>query len=89
MFHKTAVIIFNIAGGNFTADLEIPLEISAHELVLALNEAFALGIDTLDTRNCYLKASNPPALLKGSRTLAEFGVRNGTVITHEIQDHNF
>ena len=89
MFRKSAIIIFNIEGRNFTADLEIPLEISAHELVMALNEAFALGIDTLDTRNCYLKASNPPALLKGSRTLAQLGVRNGTVITHEIQDHHF
>ena len=75
-----AIIIFNILKRNYTVDLEIPLDISANELVVALNSAYDLGIDVSDVKNCYLKAENPIALLKGNKLLSEFGVRNGTII---------
>lgn len=78
----TAIVILNITKRNFTADLEIPLNISANELVVALNAAYDLEIDTTDIKNCYLKAERPIVLLKGDKTLAEFGVRNGTVINY-------
>lgn len=80
MGKETAIIILNIVNRNFTADLEVPLDISANDLVNALNTAYALGIDTSDIKNCYLKAENPIALLKGNKTLAEFGLRNGSII---------
>ena len=80
MAKETAIIIFNITKRNFFTDLEIPLYISANELVSALNEAYELGIDTSNAKNCYLKAENPIALLRGDKTLSEFGVRNGTVV---------
>lgn len=80
MNKETAIIIFNIIKRNFTVDLEVPLDISANDLVHALNTAYELGIDTSDIKNCYLKAENPIALLKGNKTLAEFGLRNGSVI---------
>ena len=63
-----------------TVDLEVPLTITANELVNALNTAYGLGIDTNDIKNCYLKAERPIAHLRGNRTLGEFGVRDGTVI---------
>ena len=80
MNKDTEIIIFNIIKRNLTVDLEVPLEISANNLVNALNAAYELGIDTSDIKNCYLKAENPIALLKGNKTLAEFGLRNGSVI---------
>ncbi len=80
MDKETAIIILNITKRNFTVDLEVPLDISANDLVNALNTAYELGIDTSDIKNCYLKAENPIALLKGNKTLAEFGLRNGSVI---------
>lgn len=80
MDKDSAVVIFNITKRNFTVDLEVPLIISANELVVALNTAYDLGIDTTDITNCYLKAENPIALLKGDKTLSEFGLRNGSVI---------
>lgn len=80
MDKDSAIVIFNITKRNFTVDLEIPLAISANELVVALNSAYELGIDTTDITNCYLKAENPIALLKGDKTLSEFGLRNGSVI---------
>lgn len=78
--NEKAIVIFNIVKRNYQVDLEIPLNISANELVMALNTAYELGIDTTDVKNCYLKAENPIALLKGNRLLSEYGVRNGTVI---------
>lgn len=75
-----AIIILNINKRNFTVDLEVPLDISANDLVISLNNAYELGIDTSDIKNCYLKSEKPIALLKGNKTLAEFGLRNGTVI---------
>lgn len=75
-----AVVILKIYKRNFEVDLEIPLNITANDLVIALNEAYELGIDVLDIKKCYLKCENPIALLKGNKTLKEYGVRNGTVI---------
>ncbi len=77
---KTAVVIFKYCKNNYEADLEIPLDISANDLVIALNTAYNLGIDTSDVKNCYLKAENPITLLKGNKLLSDFGVRNGTII---------
>lgn len=64
----------------YQVDLEIPLDISANDLVIALNSAYDLGIDTSDVKNCYLKAENPIALLKGNKLLSDYGIRNATVI---------
>ena len=75
-----AVVVFKIMKRKKEYDLEIPLDISANDLVAALNTAFDLGIDTGDIKNCYFQAERPIALLKGNKSLAEFGVRNGTII---------
>lgn len=80
MNNETAIVILNITKRKFTVDIEIPLNISANELVIALNTAYELGIDTSNIKNCYLKAERPIALLRGNKTLAEFGIRNGSVI---------
>lgn len=81
MNRDVAIIVFNVVKRQFSIDLEIPLNITANELVVALNTAFELGIDTSNIKNCYLKAENPIALLRGNKTLSEYGVRNGSVIT--------
>lgn len=83
MNRETAIIIFNIAKRKQSIDLEVPLNISANDLVYALNTAYELGIDVSDIKNCYLKSERPIALLKGNKTLEEFGVRNGTVINYD------
>lgn len=75
-----AIIIFRNHVKKMEVDLDIPLDISANDLVFSLNSAYDLGIDVSDVTNCYLKAENPIVLLKGNKALEEFGVRNGTVI---------
>lgn len=80
MNNETAIVVFNMTKRNIEKDIELPLFITANELVAALNEAYDLKIDISNVKNCFLKAEKPIALLKGNKTLAEFGVRNGTVI---------
>ena len=80
MDQETVIIILDLVKRKKTVDLEVPLNITANELVVALNTAYGLGINTNDIKNCYLKAEHPIALLRGNRTLGEFGVRDGTEI---------
>lgn len=80
MENNKAVVIFRIPQRRFEVDLEVPLDISANDLVLALNDAYDLGIQTDNIKNNYFQAERPIALLKGTKTLAEFGVRNGTIL---------
>lgn len=80
----TAVIEFRIAKYDQSYDLVVPLHITANELVSALNTAFSLQIDMSNIKNCYLKAEKPIALLRGNKTLAEYGIRNGSVINYTL-----
>lgn len=82
MMEKRAYMIFRCYERHFETDLDIPLNISAKQLALALNSAFELGMDTSDGKNIFLKAQNPIALLRGNKTLEEFGLHNGTVISY-------
>jgi uncharacterized ubiquitin-like protein YukD len=82
MSKDKAIIVFNNVKLNTTVDIEIPLDITATELVIGLNSAYDLGIDTTDIKNCYMKAENPIALLRGNKTLAQYGIRNGSIINY-------
>jgi uncharacterized ubiquitin-like protein YukD len=72
------VIILKIYKQNKKLDLEIPLDITVNELIVALNSAFNLGISN-PSESC-LKIENPIALMKGDRVLRDYKLRNGTVI---------
>ena len=79
---ERAVVMFIAAKKNISVDLDIPLDISAYELTQALNSAYQLGIDVSDIKKCYLKAENPIALLRGSQSLLDFGIRDGSIIIY-------
>ena len=79
-FMDRAIVIFKSENKGINVDIDIPLDITASELVIALNSAYSLGIDTGNIRDCYLKSENPIALIKGNRFLKEYGIRNGSVI---------
>lgn len=59
-------------------ELEVPLNISANDLIIGLNRAFGLGMDTDNIYDCYLVAENPIAFLRGNRMLYSFGIHDGT-----------
>ena len=77
---ETVIVQFIDRRKGITADLEIPLDITANELVEILNDVYKLGINTDNMKECYLKAEDPIALLKGSRPLSDFGIRTGSII---------
>jgi uncharacterized ubiquitin-like protein YukD len=77
---ERVVAILKIHSRQLETDLDIPLDITAQELLVGLNNAFGLEIDTANARNCHVHTENPIALLRGSKTLGEYGIRNGTVI---------
>lgn len=74
------IVILKIHKRGESHDVEIPTDISANDLIVALNSAFKLGMNTVDsTQNC-LKTENPITLLRGTRLISEYGLHNGTVI---------
>ncbi len=77
---NTVVVILIIPSRKLKVDLEVNLDITATELAIAINIAYELGIDTSNIRNCYIKSERPIALLRGNKTLREFGLRNGSII---------
>jgi len=74
------VFILYIHKTNQQFDIEVPLNISAKELVGALNVAYKLNIDLEDISQCFLRSENPIALLKGETTLFEYGLYDGSII---------
>ena len=75
----SAVIIVNFIGMNISKDLEIPLDISSNELCDALFQKYCperYG----DMRKYYLRSERPIALLRGEKTLREYGIRDGSII---------
>lgn len=83
MNQDTAIIIFYNIKENRKIDIEVPLDITVNELILGLTSAYQLDIDVTDQRKCILKSENPIALLKGNKTLAEYGIHNGTYIFYK------
>lgn len=79
---ETAVVVFENENTGLSVDIEVPLHISANDLIMALNDVYTLDIEPDDIFNCYLVAENPIAFLRGNKTLQEFGVHNATRIIY-------
>ena len=87
MDEKAVVKFVNHTAG-FEVDVEVPLDITAQDLFIALNRGLKLGVNENDRYNYVLKADKPLACLSGTETLDKFGVRNGTVINFVRGDYN-
>ena len=61
-------------------DLDIPLDISAIDLIIALNEIYSLGYDLNRINEYGIKMENPICLMKGTKPIYEYGVMNGSII---------
>ena len=77
---KTAVILVRFCKKRIEKDVEVPLDITANELLIGLNSAYDLEIDIEDIRKCYLKMENPIALLHGNKLLREYGMHDCSII---------
>ena len=73
--NNKVIIQFINEGAKQNVELEIPINITANDLIIALNEAFNLEMDVDNIFNCYLIAENPIAFLHGNKELSEYGIR--------------
>ncbi|MBR6524532.1 MAG: hypothetical protein IKT57_01015 [Clostridia bacterium] len=76
----TIVVEFRNAVTGQSVDLEIPLFITARELIDALNDTYNLGIDMNKSEQVYLQAENPYALIKGDHKLSDYRLGNSTIL---------
>lgn len=74
------IVSFVVKKTGVSHDIEIPLDLSANELIVSLNTAYSLNIDVSNLSNCFFQSENPIALLKGNKTLEEFGIMTGSTI---------
>ena len=77
---ESAIVEFKNLNKGESVEIEIPLDITANDLVFALNETYQLGMNTDDVFSCYLVAENPICFLKGNKPLKQLGIRNGSFI---------
>lgn len=76
----TAIVEFRNENTGFKEEIEIPLFITANDLIYALNSAYDLKISNGESGEHYLCSENPIAFLRGNKKLEEYGLRNGTII---------
>lgn len=74
------IVIFVNGKIHMELDVEIPLNITANELIYGLNEAFKLGISIDDPEECFLRMENPIGIIRGDTIISEYGIRNGSKI---------
>ncbi|MBE5969321.1 MAG: hypothetical protein E7242_03730 [Lachnospiraceae bacterium] len=79
---ERVIVNFKNVDENKTVEIEIPLDITANDLVYALNKTFNLGMNTDDIFESFLVSEKPIAFLRGNKMLEEFGLRNGTDIIY-------
>ena len=79
MNNKTAIITVYLHKSSKSVDLEVPLDITANDLCTFIFRKY-IPEQFGDMQRYYLRAERPIALLRGERTLREFGIRNGSVI---------
>lgn len=77
---ETAIVEFKNGNSSYSEEIEVPLSITANDLIYALNNAYELGLNSENVFEYYLCSENPIAFLRGEKTLADFGLRNGSVI---------
>ena len=73
---NTVVVSLQIPRKHFVADMEVPLNIPAERVIVALSVTYDLDVGD----EGYLICENPIALISGKKTFREFGVRNGSIL---------
>lgn len=80
---ENVVVIFENKNKKTVDEIEIPLNITANDLIYALNSAYDLKLNSDDVFDYYLCSENPIAFLRGEKQLSDFGLRHGSVIIYK------
>lgn len=73
-------VVFKDEDKGIVKDVEVPCDVTVVEFVHALNSAYDLGIHLGELEETILISENPIVLLKGNKTLEEYGITQGSVI---------
>ena len=63
-----------------SSDLQLPMNLSGNDLVVALATAYKLPINVNNPEELYLRTEDPISLIEGDATLEQLGLSNGTRI---------
>lgn len=78
---KSAIIMLQIVQAStkrvIEQDLEVPVDIAAERVIAAIAKAYHLGPPA-----SYLTCENPIVLIRGGKTLSEYGVHDGSTIRY-------
>lgn len=74
------IMVFERARTQERFDIEVPLDITANELLNGLNTGLRLGLNLEDSTQCFLCTENPIALIKGNTLLKDYNLHDGTII---------
>ncbi|MCD7760850.1 MAG: EsaB/YukD family protein [Clostridiales bacterium] len=77
-----AIVRFQIVQRKVLVDIEVPLDISAEELIGALNEAYSLGISREAAATGFLVCEQPTVQVRGGSTLRDLGIRDGSILRY-------
>ena len=61
-------------------DIEIPLDITANELIYGLNKGLNLGLRMNEPLDSLFRSENPVALLRGDTVLSDYRLHQGSKI---------
>lgn len=75
-----AVVIVKRDKDNSVRDFDIPLNITLHEFLQSLYSIYGLKTDMEKMGMMHLSVEKPIVLLKGNKTLKEYGLRDGSTI---------
>jgi uncharacterized ubiquitin-like protein YukD len=84
MNNNRIVVVFHWHKKEIVLDLDIPVDITANDLLIGLNHGLGLGLNISDLSKCHLKTENPIAFLYGNKTIEEYGLRDGSIINYTI-----
>ncbi len=79
----TAVVEFISMDTKYKRELEVPLDISADDMIEAISQAFQLPKVSQEGTEGYLIGENPIAFLHGRKTLREYGIHNGSILIYQ------
>ncbi|QTE67095.1 hypothetical protein JNO48_07650 [Clostridiales bacterium] len=72
---NTSIVVLHLPDGSIR-DVEIPMDISAEQLINALHQ----GLGLTGRKPAALRAENPIAYLSGNTKVADYGIHNGTAL---------
>ena len=82
MNREKIIVLFANENTGEEFDIEIPLDITANELIYGLNKGLNLGIKMNEPTECFFRAENPIALLRGDTRLEDYNLHQGSKIIH-------